>query len=97
MTTGPAHWDLLQKARAVDSQCFVSCVSPARDKSPDAGYIAYGHSSLYNPWGELVVGTNEDSDVIFGDINVQEAYTMRENIPCWKQKRTDVYTSVEEV
>jgi len=24
MTTGPAHWELLQKARAVDNQLFVA-------------------------------------------------------------------------
>lgn len=30
MTTGPAHWELLQKARAVDNQLFVATCSPAR-------------------------------------------------------------------
>ena len=30
MTTGPAHWELLQKARAVDNQLFVAACSPAR-------------------------------------------------------------------
>ena len=30
MTTGPLHWELLQRARAVDNQIYVSMVSPAR-------------------------------------------------------------------
>lgn len=30
LSTGPAHWELLQRARAVDNQCFVIAVSPAR-------------------------------------------------------------------
>ena len=35
-TTGPAHWELLQRARAVDNQVFVATCSPARD--PDFSY-----------------------------------------------------------
>ena len=31
MTTGPAHWELLFRQRAVDNQCFTVGVSPARD------------------------------------------------------------------
>jgi omega-amidase len=34
MTTGPAHWELLQRARALDNQCFVITVSPARTTPP---------------------------------------------------------------
>ena len=33
MTTGPAHWELLFRQRAVDNQCFTVGVSPARDEA----------------------------------------------------------------
>lgn len=46
-TTGPMHWTLLQRARAVDHQLFVAAVSPARDLS--ATYHAYGHTSVVSP------------------------------------------------
>jgi len=48
MTTGPAHWELLARARAIDNQCYVATVSPARDVTAD--YIAWGHSLVVNPW-----------------------------------------------
>ena len=35
MTTGPLHWDILAKGRAVDSQSFVILCSPARDVNMD--------------------------------------------------------------
>ena len=38
-TTGPAHWELLQRARAVDNQLYVATVSPAR--CPDSAYISF--------------------------------------------------------
>lgn len=34
LTTGPAHWELLQRARAVDGQCYVLTASPARMPIP---------------------------------------------------------------
>lgn len=49
MTTGPLHWDLAFRMRALDQQCFVAGCSPARDRS--ASYVAYGHSLVCNPWG----------------------------------------------
>ncbi|OSX75356.1 hypothetical protein BU14_0239s0011 [Porphyra umbilicalis] len=36
-TTGPAHWELLLRARAVDGQCFVVACSPAWGKDGEGG------------------------------------------------------------
>ena len=44
MTTGPAHWELLFRQRAVDNQCFTVGVSPARDKH--ASYVAFLYAAL---------------------------------------------------
>ena len=49
---GPAHWELLSRARAVDNQVYVAIPSPARDTQ--ATYIAWGHSSVVSPWGEVI-------------------------------------------
>ena len=37
LTTGPAHWELLQKGRAVDNQCYVMTAAPARTEDPASG------------------------------------------------------------
>ena len=47
MVTGPAHWELLQRARAVDNQVFVLTCSPARDTSNSGGYVAWGHRFVF--------------------------------------------------
>src|ERR1700761_2541888 len=41
-TTGPAHWELLARSRAVDNQTYIGLCSPARDLEAD--YHAFGHS-----------------------------------------------------
>ena len=47
-TTGPLHWHLLARSRAVDNEMFVILCSPARDVGGD-GYQAYGHSLVGDP------------------------------------------------
>ena len=47
-TTGPAHWELLTRARALDNQLYIATVSPARDET--ATYHACGHNTLVSPW-----------------------------------------------
>lgn len=89
MVTGPAHWQLLQRARAVDNQVFVAACSPARN--PDSSYVAWGHSSIISPWGEVLVEANEGEEIIYSEIDLNLVAEMRQNIPCWKQKRNDIY------
>ena len=61
MTTGPAHWEILYRSRAVDNQVFVIGTAPARDMT--ASYHSWGHSLVVNPWGEIIKmsGENEGS------------------------------------
>jgi len=89
MTTGPAHWELLSRARAVDNQLYVSTVSPARDTG--AQYIAWGHSTIVNPWGEIVSTCDEKETVIYGDIDLSRLDEVRTMIPLTNQRRQDLY------
>ena len=89
MTTGPAHWELLQRSRAVDNQLFVAACSPARDEA--AGYVAWGHSTVVNPWGEVVATTDEKESVVYASINFAEIASFRDSLPITKQGRSDLY------
>ncbi|KAK9273967.1 hypothetical protein L1049_018779 [Liquidambar formosana] len=67
MTTGPLHWELLQRARAADNQLYVATCSPARDVG--AGYVAWGHSTLVGPFGEVLATTEDAEDIIISEID----------------------------
>ncbi|GAA6084898.1 omega-amidase NIT2 [Tachysurus ichikawai] len=90
MTTGPAHWELLQRARAVDNQVYVATASPARDES--ASYVAWGHSSVVNPWGEVITKADSCESVVYADIDLQYLSDVRDQIPITRQRRNDIYT-----
>lgn len=42
---------------------FVATASPARSESPE-GYQAWGHSTVVDPWGEVVATTEHSEDII---------------------------------
>ncbi|WWC60519.1 uncharacterized protein I303_103093 [Kwoniella dejecticola CBS 10117] len=93
-TTGPMHWTLLQRARAVDNQIYVAMCSPARH--PEASYQAYGHSLVVNPLGDVLVEASHEPTTIYADIDVEMLNTTRKNLPITIQRRFDVYPDVAE-
>ncbi len=92
MTTGPIHWDLAFRMRALDQQCFVVGCSPARDVT--ASYVAYGHSLVCNPWGEFNLQMDETEGVQCVEIDLDELETYRAQIPILAGRRTDLYETV---
>lgn len=89
MTTGPAHWELLLKSRALDTQCFVAGVSIAR--AAEAKYQAWGHSTLVSPWGEILGTTDETPSTVFADARCAQVDEVRAQIPVSLQTRDDLY------
>ena len=89
MTTGPLHWDILAKGRAVDTQSFVVMCSPARDEKGD--YVAYGHSMIVSPWGKVIGELDEKEGLLLADVDLNECDQVRAAIPTKDQKRYDLY------
>lgn len=93
MTTGPLHWELLQRARAADNQLFVATCSPARDLT--AAYHAWGHSTLVGPFGEVLATTEHEEAIIISEIDYSFIELRRSNLPLEKQRRGDLYQLVD--
>ncbi|MGL6162792.1 MAG: carbon-nitrogen hydrolase family protein, partial [Aeromonas veronii] len=89
MTTGPKHWELLMRARAVDNQLFVAAASPARDSS--AGYIAYGHSMVVDPWGEVLHELDEKEGILVSELDFSMNEKVRAQLPVLSARRGDLY------
>ena len=96
MTTGPAHWELLARARANDTQCYVLTASQARTDEPETPgkyphYTAWGHSTIVSPWGDVIATTDEKEGIIMADLDLTRVEEVRQSIPISKQKRADLY------
>ena len=89
MTTGPAHWEILFRARAVDNQVYTLGCAPARD--PQAGYVSYGNSLAVSPWGEVIARLGAEAGVLWADLDLERVEQVRGQLPLLKQRRTDLY------
>lgn len=93
MTTGPAHWELLFRQRAVDNQCFTVGVSPARDES--TGYVAYGNSLAVDPWGTILCRAGSEEVTLYANLDLSRVEAVRRQLPILSARRTDLYEVTE--
>ncbi|EER23452.1 hypothetical protein D8B26_001560 [Coccidioides posadasii str. Silveira] len=91
-TTGPLHWSLLGRARALDNEVYSALCSPARDMN--ATYHAWGHSLVVNPRGEILVEGAESEDILYADLDQGVIDETRKSIPIYDQRRFDVYPDI---
>jgi len=89
MTTGPAHWHTIAKARGLDNQLYMALCSPARDIN--ASYIAYGHSLIANPWGEVEKELDEKEGILIHEVNLKAVESTRESLPLLKHRKPELY------
>ena len=89
MTTGPVHWDLTMRARALDNQVYFAANSPARDEN--APYQAYGGSCIAGPWGDFIAHADETECIVYGDIDLERVKAVRRQLPLLKHRRGNLY------
>lgn len=89
MTTGPAHWELLFRARALDNQVWMLGASPARQE--ESSYIAYGHSIAVNPWGEVKGLLDEKEGLLVVDVDLKQNASIRRQLPVLEARQEHVY------
>ena len=93
MTTGPAHWELLFRCRAMENSVYTVGVAPARDMS--ASYHSYANSIVADPFGTVIsrLGTEEEMKIV--TIDPERVKEVREGLPMLFQRRTDIYSLTE--
>lgn len=93
MTTGPAHWDLTMRMRALDNQLYFAAASPARDM--DGIYQAYGNSCIADPWGGFVAHADEKEGILYGELDLARVDKIRGELPILQHRRGDLYDVVQ--
>ncbi len=88
--TGAAHWEVLLRARAIETGCFVlapaQCgVHPAAEGA--AARRTWGHSLAVAPWGEVLADGGESPGVTLVDLPLGEVEAARRRIPALRHDR----------
>ena len=77
--SGEAHWHVLQRARAIETGCYV--ISAAQCGTHANGRQTYGHSLIVDPWGRVLADQGEEVGVITAEIDLAQVDQARARIP----------------
>ncbi|WP_323040599.1 carbon-nitrogen hydrolase family protein [Gemmobacter sp.] len=88
--TGQAHWEVLLRARAIESGAWV--LAPAQtgqhiqDSAPGKRRT-HGHSMVVAPWGEVVSDAGAEPGVTFAEIDLDQVARARHRVPSLSHDR----------
>lgn len=91
--TGPAHWEMSLRARAVDNELFLVGASAA--KYEGFSYECWGHSAVIDPFGDIIASCDEKEQIIYADIDLGRIARVRAQLPTFLHLRRDVYNVAE--
>jgi deaminated glutathione amidase len=84
--TGEAHWHVLLRARAIESECFV--IAAAQCGRHEDGRETYGHSLVVDPWGRVLLDMSGDGPAVgFADLDLAQVEEVRTRIPVLRHRR----------
>ncbi|XP_045919873.1 deaminated glutathione amidase [Micropterus dolomieu] len=95
VATGAAHWEVLLRARAIETQCFV--LAAAQVGRHHEKRSSYGHALAVDPWGEVLGDCGgEKPGMVLVEIDLEKVRSTRRNMPV-RQHRRDAgfYCSLE--
>jgi predicted amidohydrolase len=83
--TGAAHWNVLLRARAIESAAWVVAAAQTGDHAD--GRATYGHSLVIDPWGEVGLDMGDAPGLAFADIDPVRTADVRARIPVLAHRR----------
>ncbi|UOK69255.1 carbon-nitrogen hydrolase family protein [Ancylobacter polymorphus] len=78
-STGEAHWHILQRARAIETGCFV--LAAAQGGTHENGRKTFGHSLIIDPWGTILAEGGSEPGIIAAEIDPAQVAAVRGRIP----------------
>lgn len=79
-----AQWDILIPARAVENQAWVIACN---EVGTHAGITLGGHSMIVSPSGEIVAQAGDGEEIIYADIDVNIARSLRKSFPVLRDRK----------
>ena len=83
--TGEAHWEVLLRARAIETGCYV--FAPAQTGEHESGRKTYGRSTIISPWGKVLADAGSEPGLIVAEIDPAQVLAARGKIPALKHDR----------
>ena len=83
--TGAAHWDVLIRARAIETQCYL--LAAAQGGVHPGPRETYGHAAIVDPWGRLLTQQDQGEAVLLAERDSSEQASIRARMPVVNHRR----------
>ena len=83
--TGAAHWQVLTRARAIESQCAILAAN--QGGMHPGGRQTFGHSAIIDAWGRVLAEQAAGSGVLLATVDVAEQQAIRQRMPVEEHRR----------
>jgi deaminated glutathione amidase len=94
--TGEAHWEVLNRARAIENQVFVVAPGQAGPQLPEGE--SYGNSMIVDPWGVVLARAAAESEgFVAADLDLGRQDEVRDKLPSLANRIPGAYRWPEEV
>jgi len=84
-STGPDHWEVLLRARAIENQAFV--IAPNQFGQHTETLHSYGRSMIIDPWGIVLATAADGEGVITAAIDSSALAEVRQRLPAVRNRR----------
>jgi predicted amidohydrolase len=85
LATGPDHWEVLLRARAIENQAYV--VAPAQYGGYAPGRRCFGRSLIIDPWGLVLAQAPDREGLILARLDFECLQSLRAEFPCLSHRR----------
>ncbi len=79
VVTGKAHWEILLRARAIETGSYV--IAAAQTGEHEGGRKTYGHSMIIDPWGRILAQKEDGEGIIYANLEKEKINRARNIIP----------------
>lgn len=84
--TGEAHWEVLLRARAIETGAFV--LAPAQGGPHEDGRRTWGRSTVVSPWGEILAQAADDAPcIVAAKLDMEAVAQARAAVPALSHDR----------
>ena len=88
--TGPAHWEVLLRARAIENHAFV--VAATQAGATDEGLATHGHAMIVDPWGTVLAESATDQpEIVIAELDLSQVARRRREIDVLGLRRPALY------
>jgi len=87
--TGRDHWEVLLRARAIESQCYV--IACGQFGSNTSKRRTYGRSMIIDPWGTVLAVAPDRPGIALAEIDLERVHDFRRKLPCIEHERPSSY------